>query len=141
MTELEQHPDPELEKRIGRAELWKRRLIVFIAIAVTCVFGLLGYVIVRQGATIDEIRATQQDGSPSQRRLIDLTNLIADCVTPGRPCYDDGQKRTAGAVGSINEITAIAVACGDRAGEQTVAEVRACVTEQVKATQKSGDPS
>jgi len=125
------HPDAELEHRVGRAELWKRRLIVFIAVAVTCLFILLSYVIARQGQTIEEIRATQQDGSPSSRRLITLSNLIADCVTPGRPCYDDGQKRTANAVGSINEITAITVACGDLPGEQTVAQIRACVTKQL----------
>lgn len=136
MTEFDLHPDKALEQRVGRAELWKRRLIVFIAVAVTGLFVGLGFVIAKQGETINEIRATQQDGSPSSRRIIALTNLIAGCVTPGKPCYDDGQKRTAGAVGSINEITAIAVACGDQAGEQTVAQIRACVAEQVEELDK-----
>lgn len=141
MTRDDLHPDLTLQRRVGRAELIKRALIVFIAFAVSCLFVLLVVVIVGQGKTIEEIRATQQDGSPSSRRLISLSNLIADCVTPGGHCYTDGQRRTAGVVGSISDMTAITIACGDRAGEQTVAQIRACVTEQAAQleTSKSKD--
>jgi len=136
MSDFATHPDADLEQRIGRAELWKRRLIVFIAVAVTCLFGGMSFVIVQQSTTIDAIRATQQEGSPSQQRLVTLTNLIAGCVTPGQPCYENSRKQTAGAVGSINEITAITVACGDLPGEQTVAQIRACVTQQLEPEKK-----
>ncbi|QOR55317.1 MAG: hypothetical protein SHS37scaffold537_15 [Phage 68_12] len=136
MTEHQLHLDPAIEHRVGRAELWKRGLIVFIAVAVSALFVVLGVVIARQGNTIDEIRATQQEGSPSQQRLIDLSNLIAGCVTPGRDCYENGQRQTAGAVSSINEITAITVACGDLPGEQTVTQIRACVTQQLEPEKK-----
>jgi len=124
--------DPFLAGRVARAERIKRLLIVFIALLVTVTVVLLGLLVIRQSQTINEIRATQQDGSPSSKRLISLSNLIAGCVTPGEPCYDNGQKQTAGVVSSIGEMTAITVACGDLPGEQTVAQIRACVTEQLK---------
>jgi len=128
--------DSWLAGRVARAERIKRILIVFIAVVVTVALGLLGVVVAKQSQTIDEIRATQQDGSPSSKRIITLTERIVDCTTPGRPCYDDAQKRTAGAVGSINEITAIAVACGDQVGAQTIAQIRACVAAQVEELAK-----
>lgn len=121
--------------RVARAERIKRILIVFIAASVTIVLMLAGLLFVRQAQTITEIRATQQEGSPSSKRIIALSNLIAGCVTPGDTCYDDGQKRTADAVESITTsigtITAITVACGDQAGQQTVTQIRACVTKQL----------
>ena len=56
-----------------------------------------------------------------------IAHAILDCTTPGGECYSDGQKRTAQAVIDIAKVSAYANACADAPGEQTDAEVLACV--------------
>lgn len=56
-----------------------------------------------------------------------LNERIVDCTTPGRPCFDAGQKRTADAVAMLNDFTEAAVVCADRTGTQGRDETRACI--------------
>lgn len=56
-----------------------------------------------------------------------LNERIVDCTTPGRLCFEDGQKRTADAVALLNRYTEAAVVCADATGVQSREEVRACI--------------
>ena len=71
-----------------------------------------------------EIRENQKDG----RAVVDRIN---DCTTPGRKCFDEAQRRTAGVVGSINRVTIYAASCGAQYPGQ-VAAVETCVREQME---------
>lgn len=66
------------------------------------------------------IRATQRDNAETLR-------LIRSCTTPGRECFDEGQKRTADAVADINRVAIYAAACADKPGVQGRDEIYACV--------------
>lgn len=109
-----------LARRTARADLWKR-IVIVLALLFTA-SGLIVNLV-----TVVLIRQTQQDGSPILKEVIALSETISSCVTPGKPCYDNGQARTGKAVESINKITTLAIACADEAGVQTLEEIRACV--------------
>lgn len=55
--------------------------------------------------TLDAIRETQTEGSPTQQRLIDIAEQIRSCTTPEGKCSQRGQKQTAKAVVGINQGT------------------------------------
>lgn len=58
---------------------------------------------------------------------------IEDCTTPGRKCFEDGQKRLGRTVGTINRYAIAAAYCADQTGEQSVPVLERCiaaVTEQ-----------
>lgn len=57
---------------------------------------------------------------------------IEDCTTPGRECFDDGQRRLARTVGSINDNAVAAAYCADQPGTQTIVELTACIRDQVR---------
>lgn len=61
-----------------------------------------------------------------------LNERIVDCTTPGRPCFEEGQKRTAEAVALLNQYTEAAVVCADREGSQPRPVVRACILRSLK---------
>lgn len=74
---------------------------------------------------VEEIRENQKSG----RAVVDRIN---DCTTPGRKCFDQAQRRTAGVVGDINRVTIYAASCGAQYPGQ-VAAVEACVRRQMEA--------
>jgi len=66
------------------------------------------------------IRQAQHDNAETLR-------LIRSCTTPGKECFDRGQKQTAGAVADINRVAIFAAACADRPAQQTVEQIQSCV--------------
>lgn len=83
-----------------------------------------------QRADIDRARdertaATARDAARSAER-------IEDCTTPGRPCFDDAQKRLGRTVGSINRYALAAAACADQPQTQTVDEIQNCILRLIR---------
>lgn len=58
--------------------------------------------------------------------------LIKDCTTSGGECYERGRKNTADVVEILNEFTVYVIACADRAGVQTVEEIRECALREAE---------
>jgi hypothetical protein len=83
------------------------------------------YSIQRTAVLAEAIRENQKSG----RAVLDRVN---NCTTPGRKCFDDGQRRTANAVGDITQASIYASYCAAREPGQTVAEIQACVMRQFK---------
>lgn len=107
--------DPDLpvthleQKRLRwatRFEITKRALIVFIAVLVTVILGVL--VTLAQG----------------NHKTLDAIN---SCTHPGRECYQHGQQQTAQAVASINKVVVLAAYCAARAPHQSITEIQRCV--------------
>jgi hypothetical protein len=69
----------------------------------------------------------------TQKGSVTTLHVVRDCTTPGQPCYERGQKQTAGAVADINKITVYAAACADRPGDQTVTQIQSCVIRKLAA--------
>ena len=84
------------------------------------------YSIQRTATLAEAIRENQKSG----RAVLDRVN---DCTTPGRRCFEQGQKRTASAVGDINLVTIYAASCGSRHPGQPVV-VRRCVERLLRTT-------
>lgn len=89
---------------------------------------------------VEATRATQidntqrnEDTKSAAENAARSAARIEDCTTPGRPCFDDGQRRLARTVGSINDYALAAAACADQPLTQTVDEIQACILRLIKA--------
>lgn len=89
--------DNEAARRRTRAELATRIFLVTILLLATTSLVLISSV------TISD----QQRRQESRETLA----TIKSCVEPTGACYRDGQRRTAGAVSSINQVIVLAAAC------------------------------
>ena len=116
-------PPGEEETRLAWKAAFARRVV--IVLAVLCVGLSLATTVV----TVVVIRSNQQGG----RAVVDQ---IKNCTTPGRPCYERGQRQTANAVADINRVTLAAATCAARRPGQTAPEIRACVLDLLAKEQR-----
>jgi hypothetical protein len=107
-------PPGEDETRLAWKAAFARRVVVILALL--CLVLSLGTTLVN----VAVIRSNQESG----RTVVDQ---IKNCTTPGRPCYERGQRQTATAVADINRVTLAAATCAARRPGQTAPEIRACV--------------
>ena len=89
--------DDEAARRRTRAELATRIFLVTILLLATASLVLISSVTI----------ATQQRAKENRETLA----TIKSCTQPSGSCYQDGQRRTAGAVSSINQVIVLAAAC------------------------------
>lgn len=125
----------------------RRALVGAIAWGGLAVIGvLLVFIIVQTFGLTSQVRETQK-GNRSTLETAQIaaeeaakaTDRIEDCTTPGRPCYIQGQKRTADYLSDLNLVIAYAAACADQQGVQTEAEVYACVIQKLaQADERDG---
>ena len=90
----------------------KYKALVFIVGAAVVAFVLLITVAIFGGAeTTSDIRDTQQQNSPLIRNTDRTLQRVLSCTSPGKRCYERGQRQTAKAVGDINRVIILAAAC------------------------------
>jgi len=106
-----------------------RRQVIWSIVAVVVAFSVaaLAAAAFVSAFKATEIRDAQLSNTKTLRNTERTLDLIEDCTTPGRDCYDRGQKRTADAVANINKVAVYAAACADRRGVQGRAEIFTCV--------------
>lgn len=83
------------EQELNRRAMVTRRLLLGLIIL------LLLFSSVTSAVGIILIRGTQQDGSPSQRRLIFLSERIDSCTSPEGECAKRNAKATAKIVATL----------------------------------------
>jgi hypothetical protein len=71
------------------------------------------------------------------RRVDKTNNQMADCTTPGGVCYEDGRRRTEGAVSSVVRISLFVSQCGrlhpGESGPEYDQKMEKCVTDRLAA--------
>jgi hypothetical protein len=72
--------------------------------------GLVGSLLL-SAVVVAQIRTDQVDRKPQLAEDSATLALIKDCTEPGGECFKRGQKRTAEAVGNINQVIVAAAAC------------------------------
>lgn len=122
----------DLELTTRRRVLVARNLTV--ALAALLFLGMLfttTYVVVT-------MRTTQVTNTGTLETSKKTLAAIRSCTTPGRKCYDAGQKRTAAAVGDINRVVILAAACSSGLPEglsvgDRQARIQTCVINRLSA--------
>ena len=104
--------DKELNQRV-RAQLWRRLAIGALVVAVLMLLCTTTY-------TVVQMRATQKSNGL-------LLQVVLDCTTPGKGCYERGQAQIGHAVSNINRVSVIAAACASGPDRKTVPEIEACI--------------
>lgn len=70
---------------------------------------------------------------------------MADCTTPGRPCYEQGRARTDGAVSAVVRISIFVSQCGrlwpGESGPEYDSKLQACVMERLRQAQEQATPT
>lgn len=101
-----------------RRQLWWGLMGLAGGVIVTYMIMSLAFTTI----TVQGIQETQKINRNTLDRLI-------DCTTPGMSCYQEGQRRTAEAVGNINLVIQLSAACADRQGVDTYEQIVKCVSE------------
>lgn len=127
LTPAELH-DQDLARRIARAELWRRVLVVSIVLTFAVLIGGVLWLSA-------QIRQTQQDGSPVGRRLVSLSETINGCVNPGGECFQRSQERQSNAVAMINLGALYGAYCVQHNPDATPGELKRCVERLYKRDQ------
>jgi hypothetical protein len=78
-----------------------------------------------------EIRDQQEQNSPLIENTDQTLKIIEGCTTPGRACYERGQRQLATAVGDINRVVVLAAACASGSQTRTEAEIQACILKRL----------
>lgn len=114
-----------------------------LAWAVATVTAALLVVVVVTAALVSAAKSSAvRETQVSNTRTLDNTErvlaLVQSCTTPGEECYEDGQRRTAQAVGDINRVIVLAAACSVGLDPQLpVAErqtqISSCVIQRLSA--------
>lgn len=73
------------------------------------------------------------------RQVSATNNTMADCTTPGRDCYEQGQKRTAAAVSALTRISIYVSQCGrlwpGESGPDYDRKIESCVLDRLQKAQ------
>lgn len=77
-------------------------------------------------------RSISNDAATSAREAKRSADVVADCTTPQGKCYQDGTKRTGGAVGNLVRAQIIVAEC-DRANRASDSAFKACLATRLKA--------
>lgn len=118
--------DESAHHKNQRAEL-ARRIVWLLALVLTVV--VIGTVV----ALVVSIRNTQIEGTPLGKEIQKSNERIMSCTTPGGKCYEDGNKRSATFIASINTVTIYAVTCVRDNPTGTVKDIQTCVTDLLDA--------
>lgn len=111
-------PSDEEIRKTTRALIWKRVAIgslVLFALVVISGMVYTVYVIRQQQLANTPITESTNTAALQAKQAAEdakrSADRIEDCTTPGRACYERGQKQLAGAVGSVNKLALIATSC------------------------------
>jgi hypothetical protein len=102
---------------------WRRLAWFVLGFLATALFVTVLYALLQGAQTTQAIRDSQKNNHA-------LLNTINDCTKPTGKCFQRGQKRTAGAVASINRVVILAAACavGKTGNEVEIqAQIQQCV--------------
>lgn len=105
--------------------------IRFLA-AVFLLFGLaaLLFQVINNRADDQQLLKIAEEAVAQRDLLLEQTARIIDCTEPGGECFEEGQERTAEAVGSINTVTGLSIVCGQRF--TTASEIFDCVAREFR---------
>lgn len=119
-------------RRVNAAEFVTR---LFILTLVALLLVAVGYIV--------EIRVTQTHNTKKTDKTVQtlavvksLSKQINSCVTPGMPCYQQGQQRTAGVLSDVSRIVILSAACSIAVSQtesldQRISDITSCVTKRL----------
>lgn len=81
---------------------------------------------------VSQIRSTQVDNTQKQDKQVDTLRLIRSCTTPGKRCYERGQRQTAKAVallltGNVNALACAMQVPGGTSVDRTIVLITTCL--------------
>lgn len=119
--------------------MWGRRQVLWalVGLMIAAAVVAFGTAALVSALNSGAIRGTQQANTETLDNSAETLKRVRECTTPGLPCYDDGQKRTAELVArltnNLTRVSAYAAACADKPGVQGKDEIFACVVAELAA--------
>lgn len=123
-------------RKAFRAALATRLLVVAVAVAICLIVGLLLVTVSQTNKAARGIAEDQGAAAVRGRGIASTAEQIESCTTPGRPCFERGQRQTASAIETINRVTILAAACADQPRRQTVEQIQFCVLRRLAAAKE-----
>jgi hypothetical protein len=107
----------------------KQWAIFILGMALSAVVTIFLVAVIVSATKSTQIRDTQETNTEKSDARDEVLDRIRNCTTPGRPCYDRGQRQLAKAVGDVNRVVILAAACASKPFEQSVEAIQACVVD------------
>ena len=128
----EQLNDHDLHRKTALASLATRTFIVFVGVALTLLLGTTAVIVSQIRHQQVQSRGTLVSANTAARNAQITADAIHSCVTPGLPCFQRAQRRTADAVSNINRVVILAAACAvdlppDLSIVQRQTQIQSCV--------------
>lgn len=122
-----------------RRVLWVTLTLMGIGLVVAALVAVLV-----AATTVTSVRADQLTNAKKADASRETLRRINDCTTPGRKCFDEGQRRSASVVAALNQgsaaAAAAAAACADRPGISGYRMIKACVDATLADQNTKGKP-
>lgn len=122
--------DEDLHRKAARASLATRAFLLFVGISLALLLLVTAVIVGQIRHQQVQSNGTLQSANAAARSAATTGDEVHSCVTPGEPCYERAQRKTAGAVSNINRVVILAAACAvGRTGTVTEIEtqIQACV--------------
>lgn len=98
-----------------------QRWVIFVGLILVLVSTILS------AAGVWGLRGIAQSNKDTNSNTNRVTQAILDCTNPSGKCFQNGQSRTADAVGNINKVVVLAAACARVPDNDTQEEIEGCV--------------
>lgn len=119
--------DRDLKKKATIVDLAIRIWIVVVALFLVSNFALNTYTVIKIQDTTQAIKASQEEGSPVGRRILELSQTIKGCVEVEGECYKDRVKNNNGSTNTILSAMAATISCMDEVPDREFKGLRECV--------------
>ena len=113
---MKPHTTPE------RAKAARYAFLMLVGITLAAMLALLVLSVARTATAVDRIEELAELNRRNGDRVI-------DCTTPKGQCFEESQRRTGAAVGTINEITVLAAYCAHE--HESEPEIRTCIEDNL----------
>lgn len=98
-----------------------QRWVIFAGLLLTLLSAVLS------AAGMWSLRSIASSNKATNANTNQVTKAILDCTDPTGECFQQGQARTAEAVGNINRVVVLAAACARVPDNDTQEEIEDCV--------------
>lgn len=121
----------QIAHKAARTELLMRLIIVFVVTSLVASLILGAALLVRTSGVVTAIRGTQVTNTSVNKTNQSLLQIIHSCLTPGQPCYQQGQKQRASTAKGNARASSAAAACAVELPDPTYHAVYRCVKEHL----------
>lgn len=114
-------------KQVAKKEFIRRAAILLLTAILLGNLFINSFTLVKINGTVDAVRSTQGDTSPTGKRLLAISQSIEDCVKVDGDCYKNRLQNANNSTNTILSAMAATIACAVENPTYEFKSLRVCV--------------